>query len=164
MTLFTVNRSTWLGFILVGLVAGAPIVLTQRISGPAAGPSVALKAPDAPADQLVGSDACRSCHRPEFVQYNKTSHSKLATGSSSVMNCESCHGPGKAHVEGQQAAAGDEAKTLAANKLIYAFRGNAKESAQRCLSCHETSKQQDSYLHSVHISGALSCNSCHSIW
>ena len=37
------------------------------------------------------------------------------------MTCESCHGPGKAHVEGQEAARGDEAKTLAANKLIFAY-------------------------------------------
>jgi len=164
MNFFTAKHSKWPVLILIaGLFASARIVLTQRIPGPAAGPSVALKTPpDSAQGQFVGNDACRSCHRAEFVQFNKTSHSRLTSGSLAAMTCESCHGPGKAHVEGQQAAAGDEAKTLAANKLIFAFRANPKENAQRCLSCHESSKQQDSFLHSAHISGGLSCSGCHS--
>jgi predicted CXXCH cytochrome family protein len=77
------------------------------------------------------------------------------------MTCESCHGPGKAHVEGQEAARGDEAKTLAANKLIFAFRANPKENSERCLFCHTTSKKQDSFLHSGHMASGVSCNTCH---
>src|SRR5678816_49093 len=164
MILHKLKSVRWPALILViGVFASARIVYTQRLSGPPAGPSVAVApAPDAQKD-FVGSDTCRSCHRAEFVQFNKTSHSRLKPSqSTAAISCETCHGPGKAHVEGQQAARGDEAKTLAANKLIFAFRANPKENAERCLSCHRSSKQQDSFLHSQHLSGALSCSNCHS--
>jgi predicted CXXCH cytochrome family protein len=78
------------------------------------------------------------------------------------MSCESCHGPGKAHVEGQEAARGDEAKTLAANQLIFSFRASPKENSERCLVCHQTSKQQDSFLHSAHLGASVFCGDCHS--
>ena len=148
---------------ICGIVAAGRIALTQRLSGPPTGPSVAwtLPAPMAP-DQLVGNDRCRACHRAEFIQYNKTSHARLESGASKVMSCESCHGPGKAHVEGQEAARGDEARTLAANKLIFAFRANVRENSERCLACHKSSKQQDSFLHSSHLATAVSCGDCHS--
>jgi predicted CXXCH cytochrome family protein len=165
MNSFTALRPKWTVLILVcGLLTSARIVLTQRNLGPATAPSVAPNAPAsaAPPADFVGSDACRSCHRPEFVQFNKTSHSKLKTANASaVMTCESCHGPGRAHVEGQQAARGDEAKTLAANKLIFAFRANPRENAERCLGCHTSSKQQDSFPHSSHMAAGVSCANCH---
>jgi predicted CXXCH cytochrome family protein len=165
MTLITAKRPKWPMLILiVGLLTSARIVYTQRNLGPATGPSVAFDAAaSGSSPDLVGNDACRSCHRPEFVQFNKTSHARLkSTSATAVMTCESCHGPGKAHVEGQQAARGDEAKTLAANKLIFAFRANPKDNAERCLGCHKSSKQQDAFLHSGHMAAGVSCSNCHS--
>ena len=164
--LFASKNPKWPALILIaGMFASARMVYTQRLSGPPSGPSVTVLTPS-PGSQpdFVGSDACRSCHRAEFVQFNKTSHARLKSSASMpVMSCESCHGPGKAHVEGQEAARGDEAKTLAANKLIFAFRANPKQNAERCLSCHTSSRQQDSFIHSGHMAGGISCNSCHSI-
>src|SRR5678816_3603806 len=123
---------------IFGIVAGARLALTQRLSGPPTGPSVAWDLPmPGPAAEIVGNDRCRSCHRPEFTEFNKTSHSRLESAAKPVMMCESCHGPGKAHVDGQEAARGDEAKTLEANKLIQAFRGNSRENSERCLACHK---------------------------
>jgi predicted CXXCH cytochrome family protein len=147
----------------VFLFAGVRVALTQRLSGPATGPSVAWTLPGPPPspDQLVGNDRCRACHRAEVTQYNKTSHSRLEQAGMTIMSCESCHGPGKAHVEGQEAARGDEAKTLEANKLIFSFRASPKENSERCLGCHKTSKQQDSFLHSGHLASAVACSNCH---
>jgi predicted CXXCH cytochrome family protein len=159
------KHSKWpILIIVVGVLASARIVLTQRLSEPQSGPSVSWKLPisASPPDQLVGNDGCRSCHRAEVVQFMKTSHSRLESKGTPVLTCESCHGPGKAHVEGQQAARGDEAKTLAANRLIFSFRASPKENSERCLTCHNTSKQQDSFEHSGHMSTGVSCNDCHS--
>jgi predicted CXXCH cytochrome family protein len=148
---------------ICGVIAGGRVALTQRLAGPPNGPSVAWTAPTAPPspDQLVGNDRCRGCHRAEVTQFNKTSHARLESAGKTVMSCESCHGPGKAHVEGQEAARGDEAKTLAANKLIFAFRANPRENSERCLSCHKTSKQQDSFVHSGHLASSVACSECH---
>jgi predicted CXXCH cytochrome family protein len=149
---------------IIGIIASAQIVWTQRLSEPAIGPSVALKGMSkatVPAD-FVGNDTCRSCHRAEVTQFNKTAHAHLESKTKPGMTCESCHGPGKAHVEGQEAARGDEAKTLEANKLIFAFRSSPRENSERCLSCHKTGKTQESFLHSSHMATAASCSTCHS--
>jgi len=82
----------------------------------------------------AGADRCRSCHRAEFLQYGKTKHAALpAAHADSVTGCEMCHGPGKAHADAEEAAQGDDAKTAAATKLIFAFHGNPKQNSERCL-------------------------------
>lgn len=158
----TIRRYCAVWIALVGIVAGARLAWTQRLSGPPSGPSVAWNQPEpgSPAD-VVGNDRCRACHRAEFTEFNKTSHARLQSETRPVLMCESCHGPGKAHVEGQEAARGDEARTLAANKLIFAFRASPRENSERCLSCHQTSRNQDAFLHSGHQMTGVSCNDCH---
>jgi predicted CXXCH cytochrome family protein len=79
------------------------------------------------------------------------------------MTCETCHGPGKAHSDAEEAAHGNAAKEAAANKLIFSFHGSPKENAERCLSCHLTSQQQDFFTHSAHLYAGISCNQCHSM-
>jgi hypothetical protein len=71
----------------------------------------------------VGAERCTSCHRAESLEYAKTPHARLAAESrQSITGCEMCHGPGKAHADGEEAARGDDAKTAAASKLIFSFR------------------------------------------
>lgn len=53
-------------------------------------------------DQYVGSEACKDCHAEQFKNFVPTSHAKLGSLGSwknKVTGCESCHGPGKAHME-----------------------------------------------------------------
>jgi predicted CXXCH cytochrome family protein len=78
-----------------------------------------------------------------------------------VTGCETCHGPGKAHADAQQEAAGDPAKEKAGAKLIFSFHGSPKENSERCLACHITGKDQDTYAHSRHAAAGVACNECH---
>jgi cytochrome c553 len=62
-------------------------------------------------DDYVGSETCQACHEEQFNAYSHTSHARLTTLSSwkgKVTGCESCHGPGKAHVDGS----GDKTKII----------------------------------------------------
>jgi predicted CXXCH cytochrome family protein len=87
--------------------------------------------------------------------------SKAAAQAFSVTGCETCHGPGKIHVDAEEEAAGDPAKELAGTKLIYTFHGSPKENSGRCMTCHITSREQETFAHSQHAAAGISCNECH---
>lgn len=119
--------------------------------------------PQPAAAGYVGSERCRSCHKAEFIEFGKTAHARLRDAANHpVMNCETCHGPGKVHSDAEEAAHGNDVKIAAAAKLIFGFHGNTAENAERCLACHVTDKTQASFAHSQHIAVGVSCDSCHS--
>ena len=86
---------------------------------------------------------------------------KTSAQPAGVTGCETCHGPGKAHADAEQDAAGDAAKEKAGTKFIFAFNGSAKENSERCLTCHITSQQQEGFAHSQHATAGVSCSECH---
>ena len=68
------------------------------------------------AADFVGSKACKTCHPDIWSTFYKNPHFKsLASGKESQENtgCESCHGPGKAHVD----ATGGKATIVAFSQL-----------------------------------------------
>jgi DmsE family decaheme c-type cytochrome len=68
------------------------------------------------------------------------------------VTCESCHGPGKAHVE----AGGDP------SKILVRFRtASAKQIDDTCLGCHASAHPD--FLRSDHAKANVSCTSCHSV-
>jgi hypothetical protein len=76
------NRRWPILIAIIGIIASSRIVWTQRISEPATGPSVAWKqiASNATPADFVGNDTCRSCHRAEVTQFNKTFQSRGGCG------------------------------------------------------------------------------------
>ncbi len=47
---------------------------------------------------------CRSCHKAEYKEYEKTAHAKVSvSGKDYISGCEVCHGPGKAHADAIEA-------------------------------------------------------------
>jgi len=111
----------------------------------------------------AGAETCRTCHRPESLQYDKTKHASLAPAKDgTVTGCETCHGPGKAHADAMSAARGDDAKTEAAKKLIFSFQGNPKRNAEPCMLCHKSSADQKAFEHSTHMFHGVECSQCHS--
>jgi DmsE family decaheme c-type cytochrome len=107
---------------------------------------------DGPPGGYVGGAACADCHDVLSDKFASNPHSKLALehGGKGV-TCESCHGPGKAHVD----SSGDPAK------IFNPAKATAKEVDARCLSCHQG--QHSNFERSGHGEANVSCVSCHSV-
>jgi predicted CXXCH cytochrome family protein len=94
----------------------------------------------------VGVDACVACHDEQEQSVEATAHRKTIANKEPAKNgCESCHGPGSEHINGN----GDPGKI---------FRFGVASSAEinwRCEACH-------SHLGQNHGHAKLSCLDCHS--
>ncbi len=104
----------------------------------------------------VGSNACKTCHPDITSTFYKNPHYKsIASGNEPPerTGCESCHGPGKAHVE----AHGGKATIIAFSLL------GPKEVLDNCLRCHNQTISRANIRRSEHILNGMACNSCHSI-
>jgi DmsE family decaheme c-type cytochrome len=107
---------------------------------------------NASAADFVGSDTCMTCHADVAKSFATNPHSRLALlhGGKGV-TCESCHGPGKAHVEG----GGDVTK-------IFRFtKASAKQIDATCLGCH--AGVHPNFERSPHAKAGVTCTSCHSV-
>lgn len=102
--------------------------------------------------QFVGQGTCATCHEDMVKRFDTNPHSRLALEHAGKgVTCESCHGAGKAHVEG----GGDVTK-------IFRFdKATAKETDARCLTCHAGA--HPNFERSPHARADLSCTSCHSV-
>lgn len=109
--------------------------------------------------QYLGSETCRTCHASSFDRWKNTAmgrafleHSKTPL---EARGCESCHGPGRAHVEG----GGDVT-------AIVRFGKNSPLPAQEqnapCLACHEKGARLF-WQGSTHESRGLACVTCHQV-
>jgi predicted CXXCH cytochrome family protein len=110
--------------------------------------------PSAPSE-YVGAAVCKTCHADIYNGWEKSPHWKTTLDTNegpSHQGCESCHGPGAAHVAG----GGDVTK-------IFVFEGHsAKEIDARCMVCHAGGTQHMNAINSVHSKNDVSCISCHS--
>jgi DmsE family decaheme c-type cytochrome len=103
-------------------------------------------------DDYVGNDTCATCHQDVADGLANNPHSKLALKHGGTgATCESCHGAGKAHVDG----GGDVTKIVRFDKLT------PKQIDETCLGCHANT--HPNFLRSPHAKAGVSCLSCHSI-
>ncbi len=118
----------------------------QQVSGPQNAVPVAASTSD-----YVGSDTCATCHADIATKFSTNPHAKLALehGGKGV-TCESCHGPGKAHVD----SGGD------ATKIFQFSTATPKQVVEKCLACH--AGEHPNFKRSPHSEAGLSCISCHS--
>lgn len=102
----------------------------------------------------VGAETCELCHPTQFKSYSKSVHAKLSvSGPASENACETCHGPGRLHVE----------KGGGRGVNIFAFNNkvSAKAKSARCLQCHEETRQLTHWDLSKHSSEGIACTDCH---
>ena len=108
-------------------------------------------AQQAPSGDYAGSEACATCHADEVKNFPSNPHAKRAQEHGAKgATCESCHGPGKAHID----SGGDVSK-------IFSFtKATPKEVDAHCLDCHQG--QHANFERSAHAEAGVSCTSCHS--
>jgi DmsE family decaheme c-type cytochrome len=139
------------------LMACATILCATALAEPAAKPSSATKAATAqtkdtnPAD-FVSAEVCATCHESEAKGFADNPHSKLALEHGKTgATCESCHGAGKAHVEG----GGD------ITKIFDPAKATSKQVDETCLGCHAGAHPD--FERSPHAKANVGCTGCHSI-
>jgi DmsE family decaheme c-type cytochrome len=108
------------------------------------------------ADSYAGSTACKTCHPDVWANFYKNPHFKsIASAKETPENtgCESCHGPGKAHID----AHGGKATIIAFSEL------GPEKTLDACLRCHGQTLARANIRRSVHTREDVVCSSCHSI-
>src|SRR5262249_38016804 len=132
-----------------------PVCLVLRLTAQApAQPATPQKsAPQQPAT-YVGQDTCIGCHDAEGKQIHGTSHGKSENPRSpaAAHGCESCHGPGSAHVE-------DPSKPGSIKRFMTL---SPKDASATCLTCHSRGTHTQ-WNGSMHDERNLSCITCHSV-
>ena len=123
-----------------------------------------LSMPQIDGASYVGQDTCLGCHDDMAGDmfaigtgtegFAKNVHGRLADFEmlGAEKGCESCHGPGSLHVEGE----GDTAYILRPAEL------SAEEVGAICSTCHTDGSLMD-WTHSEHALADLSCTDCHSM-
>ncbi|RPJ81010.1 MAG: DmsE family decaheme c-type cytochrome, partial [Acidobacteria bacterium] len=102
----------------------------------------------------AGEATCLSCHEAQSKGYHDTAHGRawIAGSPRAGTGCESCHGPGQAHVDGS----GDKTK-------IRTFTNeSAADINEACQSCH-TKGERALWDGSAHDGRGMSCTTCHSV-
>ena len=108
------------------------------------------------ANGFVGGEPCKTCHADVWSKFYKNPHYKnVASGKETPENtgCESCHGPGGAHV----AAHGGKATIVAFSQL------EAAKVLDACLRCHGETLARANIRRSSHTQAGVVCTNCHSI-
>ena len=124
-------------------------------NGPVAGGTKSSAPVDA---TVVGTKVCVTCHAASAQLYDHTLMGRIAKTQKGKLECESCHGPGSAHVNagGGRGVGG-----------IISFRPEdqsrtAEENNAICLACHERGDRTN-WHGSVHDTRGLMCTNCHTV-
>jgi DmsE family decaheme c-type cytochrome len=163
----TVNRlyvplaaALWLAVFAVRGVAWTPVEApgsAASVESPAAaeGQTTQQAAPastQAPPSGYAGPDTCAVCH--ESMTVRGTPHGRMADARTPMaqLGCESCHGPGQAHVD-----AGGDPTLIRRVTAMPPHESNAV-----CTTCH-TRGDHAFWDGSSHQSRNLTCVTCHSV-
>jgi predicted CXXCH cytochrome family protein len=106
-------------------------------------------------DDYVGSESCQACHEDQFKGFADTKHAKLkevGSWKNKTQGCESCHGPGRLHLEDATNPKG-----------IISFKNKtSKQISETCLACHAGNESHNNFRRGEHWRNDVGCTDCHS--
>lgn len=137
------------GALLTAAGAGDPGPIPQAAQAPQTAPAT----PTAPPAGYAGQEACATCHTGYEASIKASKHGQAndPRTPAAALGCESCHGPGEAHMN-------DPEKV----KPIQLAKIAAKEVTQVCATCHNKGPHAQ-WKGSQHESRNVSCATCHSV-
>jgi DmsE family decaheme c-type cytochrome len=102
----------------------------------------------------VGEETCLTCHEDKKKNIDKSAHGRSHDPRTPAAGkgCESCHGPGQAHVDG----GGDKSKIQNPKTL------SPRQASEVCLTCHNRTSHND-FAGGKHDARNVSCVTCHSV-
>ncbi len=107
----------------------------------------------------VGNDVCLGCHEDQQKRFKNTVMGRIFANprtAAEKLGCESCHGPGKAHVE---AGGGKDSIPIRFGKDS---KNSIEEQNAACISCHQGGNRMF-WKGSSHESRAMACVDCHQV-
>jgi DmsE family decaheme c-type cytochrome len=151
-TLFLAGIGLVAAILTTTSVGGAVPARSPGLAVPATSQAAPAQAPAQPAAGYAGSEACTTCH-DQGESLKGTAHAQMLNPRTpaATHGCESCHGPGQAHID-------DEAKGHI-RKFAQLSPG---EASATCLSCHNRGNHAG-WEGSAHDRRNLSCTTCHSV-
>jgi DmsE family decaheme c-type cytochrome len=135
------------------------IALAASAAQPDSTKTVPAKSVAAADSEYVGTDTCLGCHEDQQKRFKNTVMGKVMANPRSAAEkrgCESCHGPGKAHVE-----AGGGKDTVAI-RFGKDSRNSIAEQNAACLDCHSRGNRMF-WKGSSHETRAMACVDCHEV-
>ena len=141
----------WLVVVVAVGASASPNQDGRVIAPPTATPTAQAAAP---AGGYIGEETCVTCHEEKTKGYHGSPHSRASNPRTPAAGkgCESCHGPGQAHVEG----GGDKTKIKNPTSMT------PSQASETCTTCHNRSNHSE-WEGSKHDSRNISCVTCHSV-
>jgi DmsE family decaheme c-type cytochrome len=155
------------GILTLALVVTGCFRSSQTLQSPAragAPPVAEAQAPTAPSGGgYVGADTCKACHDDAFNRFSHTKMGRLflkqPRNTLERLACESCHGPGKDHVDQGGGGKGKDPKLITFAKND---RTPIEQRNQVCLTCH-TKGARVFWKGSPHEGRDVACTNCHTV-
>jgi DmsE family decaheme c-type cytochrome len=148
----------WLG-VVIAVGATAPPG-QDRPAGAASPEPTSVRAagskpqpPAAAAGGYVGEEKCLECHEDQGKGYHQTPHARVknARTPAASNSCETCHGPGKAHVDADGDGHIKDFKKMAPRQV-----------GETCTTCHARTEHSN-WDGGKHNARNMTCTTCHSV-